>query len=163
VWIGLGTLALVFMVVVMLVINSAGIGSSEGLHLRQYSKWWTNGASPRKIQRIVDVMATEESIEIYFNSNADFTLFSTQRFREPPSRRPGKPGFNEFQELILNVNFHPEEFANPAVIKSGYDLELRCVRTPLFWRPDRTKAIELIKKSLDDSAIVGSGHPNQDR
>jgi hypothetical protein len=128
------------------------VQQSEGRRLIASSRWWTSGATPAKVQAIVNELCSYGGLTIYFNSDADFTRSTAYK----PTRN-GLMHSSEFERMKLAVELMPEEFTNPRVITSGERLQLHVVQSPPGQRLSSAQAVMLIEDELQRSPVNGSG------
>jgi hypothetical protein len=152
VWIGLGTLTLVFMVVVSLAVARVS-SHADGRRLMQSSKWWTKGATPAKVQAIVNELCSYGGLTIYFNSDADFTRSMYYK----PSKKIFLPHSTHFQRLRLALELDADSFTRPSVIVSGDYMQLRVVQSPEGGRLTTEQAVMMIEDELQQPPVNGSG------
>lgn len=126
--------------------------------------WWTSGATPGKIQRIVDELSRHDyrRVELYYNSDADYTICTGISYISLLSSRSLSRWANQaetpFGQLLDCCRREPYEFSNPDVIESGTRLELKYA---VGGDQPRQRVVEHLTLDLKRPPLFGSGRSHR--
>lgn len=147
---------------------------SEGERLLKYTSWWTSGATPERIQALVDDMTRNATMMVVFNSEGEFTRVhdfpQTKRelYKVIQSRDEildSVPFTNMFQQFWYFTQSNPSKVLNPKAIVDGERFELRVfmVGKKLGERLDKAGAALALEDVLSLPVIEGSGKSLSER
>jgi hypothetical protein len=137
----------------------------EGSHLyRHESKWWTAGATPAKLQAMVDALTKKSYLEIVFNSEGDFTVSPSMSISDIEEmtklgnrRSSGRTGY--YDMLRRHAERYRDRYSDPSVVLSGDTFQLRgaLAASKPGERLSALAARNIIEDALSGKPITGSG------